>query len=220
MNESDQLRKRLLQDSLATLEVRRWLTNLRESRFIHGSKDSHAENAFSKLLDYGLNCANPAFAESAEHLLDYTLQIWDSHVLLPFLVRAGYNDHPRVIELFMNRFEKLQKTVKRGSFDFYLSSEDAAGVPKAWQGKPLYRDEFGHQEGYPLPTCYDFYTLVYCPPKSWIFLLYLRLLFLLSVRRVFSPQWADMDGKKPGDAAMRQDGYSLPVKLLLDWCCF
>jgi hypothetical protein len=41
-------------------------------------------------------------------------------------------------------------------------------VPKAWQGKPIYRDEFGHQEGYPLPTCYDFYTLAYCPPMPGI----------------------------------------------------
>jgi hypothetical protein len=163
MNVSDQERKRLLRDSLATPEVQRWLTNLRESRSIHGSQDTHAENALSKLLDYGLNCADPAFAESAEQLLDCPLQTWDPFVLLPFLVRAGYSDHPRVKELFTRRIEKLQRTAQRGSFDFYLSSEESSRVPKAWKGKPIYRDEFGHQEGYPLPTCYDFYTLADSP---------------------------------------------------------
>ena len=163
MNVSDQVRKRLLSDSLTTPEAQCWLTNLSESRSIHGSQDTHAENAFSKLLDYGLNCANPAFAGSAKHLLDFPFQIWDSLVLLPFLIRAGYTGNPRVIELLSSRFEKLHQTVQRGCFDFYLSAEEALGVPKAWQGKPIYRDEFGHQEGYPLPTCYDFYTLAYCP---------------------------------------------------------
>ena len=168
MDVSDQERKRLLHNSLTTSEVQRWLANLKESRFIHGSQDTHAENAFSKLLDYGFNCTDPVFAESAEHLLDCPFQLWDSIVLLPFLVRAGYTDHPRVQELLTSRFEKLHQTVQRGCFDFYLSSEEASGVPKAWQGKPIYRDEFGHQEGYPLPTCYDFYTLAYCPSMQSI----------------------------------------------------
>jgi hypothetical protein len=168
MNVSDQERERLLSDTLATPEVQRWLTNLGESRFIHGSQDIHAENAFSKLLDYGINCSNPAFVKSAEHLLDCPLQTWDPFVLLPFLVRAGFSDHPRVKELFTSRIEKLRRTVQRGNFDFYLSSEEASRVPKAWLGKPIYRDEFGHQEGYPLPTCYDLYTLAYCPSRLGI----------------------------------------------------
>jgi hypothetical protein len=96
MDVSDQERKRLLSEALATPEVRRWLSNLRESRSIHGSKDTHAENALSQLLDYGLNGADPAFAESAEHLFDGPLQLWYSLVLLPFLVRAGYTANPRV----------------------------------------------------------------------------------------------------------------------------
>jgi hypothetical protein len=166
MDVSAQERARLLSDSLATPEVQRWLTNLHESRAIHGSKDTHAENALSKLLDYGLDRSIPAFAESAEHLLNCPLQLWDSLVLLPFLVRAGYTDPPRIAQWLTDRFEKLNQTALRGSFDFYLSAEEACGVPKAWQGKPVYRDEFGHQAGYALPTCYDFYTLAYCPSTT------------------------------------------------------
>jgi len=158
-----QERTRLLGASLATPEVQRWLANLRASRSIHGSTDTHAENALSKLLDYGLDCSIPAFARSAEHLLDFPLSQWDPFVLLPFLVRAGYTGKPRVMELLTSRLEKLHPTARLGSFDFYLSAEEASRVPKAWRGKPIYRDEFGHQAGYPLPTCYDFYALAYCP---------------------------------------------------------
>jgi hypothetical protein len=168
MDVSAQERKRLLGDSLATPEVQRWLANLRASRSIHGSTDTHAENALSKLLDYGLDCAVPAFAGSAGHVLDCPLQLWDPFVLLPFLVRAGYTDKSRVMEWLPSRLERLHHTAQRGSFDFYLSAEQASHVPKAWRGKPIYRDEFGHQAGYPLPTCYDFYTLAYCPSMPGI----------------------------------------------------
>jgi len=168
MDVSAQERERLLNASLATPEVQRWLANLRQSRSIHGSTDTHAENALSKLLDYGLNCAVPAFAGSAEHVLDCPLQMWDSFVLLPFLIRAGYTGHPRLMDWLPSRLEKLHHTAQRGIFDFYLSSEEAARVPKAWRGKPVYRDEFGHQAGYPLPTCYDFYALAYCPSMPGI----------------------------------------------------
>jgi hypothetical protein len=168
MDVSDQERKHLLSDALATPEVQRWLANLRQSRSIHGSTDTHAENALSKLLDYGLNCAVPAFAGCAEQLLDCPLQMWDAFVLLPFLIRAGYTGNPRVMEWLPSRLEKLHQTAQRGSFDFYLSSAEASRVPKAWRGKPIYRDESGHQAGYPLPTCYDFYALAYCPSMPGI----------------------------------------------------
>jgi hypothetical protein len=156
-------REQLLQDALATPEVQRWLDNLRRSPSIHGSKDTNAENPLAKLLDYGMNRAVPAFDQSVQALLNIPWKSWDDLILYPFLLRAGYADHPRVAECLAKRIELLYQTALRGDFDFYLSPAEATGVPKAWQGKPIYRDIFGSAAGYSLPTCYDFYALAYCP---------------------------------------------------------
>jgi hypothetical protein len=163
MDPSPRERAKLLRESLASPQVQRWLRNLRQARAIHGSKDTNAENALAKLLDYGLDGTVPVFAQSIKNLLDRPLQMWDSFVLPPFLLRAGYTDHPAVDQWLKTRLEILYQTTQLGSFDFYLSSKQAAKVPGAWRGKPIYSDEFGHQAGYPLPTCYDFYALAYCP---------------------------------------------------------
>jgi GNAT superfamily N-acetyltransferase len=163
MDLSVQERARLLGESLATPEVQRWLKNLGQATAVHGSTDGHAENALAKLLDYGHHRGIPEFAMSAERLLALPLQAWDPLVLLPFLLRAGYTHHPRVRAWLAARVETLVETAQRGSFDFYLDPEEASSVPKAWRGKPIYRDEFGHAGGYALPTCYDFYALAYCP---------------------------------------------------------
>ena len=48
----------LLDSVIATDEVQRWLGNL-GGRQIHGSKDTCAENAMAKLVEYGLRAGNP-----------------------------------------------------------------------------------------------------------------------------------------------------------------
>jgi len=161
-------RKHLLQDSLATAEVQRWLDNLSRSRTIHGSKDTNAENPLAKLLEYGLNRDVPAFDERLQSLLNNAWQTWDNLIMYPFLIRAGYSDHPRVAGYLKKRIEILNQTAQAGNFDFYLSTAEASYVPKAWQGKPIYRDVLGHEAGYALPTCYDFYAMAYCPFISGI----------------------------------------------------
>jgi hypothetical protein len=163
MDVSSEEKAQLLRASLATNEVQYWLDNLGRARNIHGSKDTDAENSLSKLLDFGFDCTVPAFAKSIKHLFGQPMQMWDSFVLLPFLIRAGFYDDPLIFEWLKNRIEVLYQTVQRGVFDFYLSPAEACSVPKAWKGKSIYRDEFGHESGYPLPTCYDFYALSYCP---------------------------------------------------------
>jgi hypothetical protein len=156
-------RARLLRESLSTPEVRCWLDRLGRARNIHGSRDTDAENALAKLLDYGIDRAVPAFAGRVRPLLRRPLRAWGPLVLSPFLVRAGYAGTPWVREWLTGRIEKLYQTALRGSFDLYLPPREAAAVPKAWRGKPIYRDEFGHESGYALPTSYDFYALAYCP---------------------------------------------------------
>jgi hypothetical protein len=91
---------------------------------------------------------------------------YDPLVLYPFLVRAGYADHERVAAWLAQRVESLYRTARRGDFDLYLSAEEAADVPKAWRGKPIYKADYGFDPDpvYALPSCYDFYALAYCPP--------------------------------------------------------
>lgn len=162
------LRQELLAEAMATPEVRRWLDLLGQARNIHGSRDTDAENALAKLLDYGLDRSVAPFDAAVQSLLRGGLKTWDPLVLNPFLIRAGYLDHPIVRDWIEHRLEKLYDTAKSGGYDFYLGPEEAAAVPKAWRGKPIYKDSFGHESGYPLPTCYDFYAMAYCPPMQGI----------------------------------------------------
>jgi hypothetical protein len=165
MDLPEQTQAKLLKAALATTEMQRWLDYLENARQVHGSPDHMAENALAKLLDYGLDRRVPAFDHGVKHLLDQPLQQWDPLVLLPFLLRAGYTHHPYVQQWLTDRVEKLYDTAEQCSYDFYLDSEEASKVPKAWRGKPIYRDRFGHAAGYALPTSYDFYALAYCPPS-------------------------------------------------------
>ena len=165
---SEREKERLYQDMLESPEVHRWLANLQQARSIHGSKDTNAENPLAKLLDYGLTCHHPTLADKFDQFLNCPLSTWDPLVFLPFLLRAGYSQHSLVNEWVKTRIERLYATAKQGSYDFYLSAEEARGVPQAWRGKPIYRDEIGHMGGYSLPTSYDFYALAYCPPVAGI----------------------------------------------------
>jgi hypothetical protein len=154
-------RTRLFRQASATAEARYWLDCLGRARNIHGSQDTDAENALAKLLDYGFDASVPTFAGSIRHLLERPYRIWEPLVLFPFLLRARVEGDPRLRDWLENRLEKLYQTARHGSYDFYLNPDEAALVPKAWRGKPIYRDEYGHQAEYPLPTCYDLYALAY-----------------------------------------------------------
>lgn len=163
-------RAQLLRDALATPEMQRWLNILGHNRGIHGSQDEAAENALAKLLDYGLTRHVPELDERVQPLLkrQYEPSSYDPLILYPFLLCAGYADHPLVAQKLAERIELLYRTAQRGDYDFYISAAEAAGVPKAWQGKPIYKDAFGSAADYALPTCYDFYAMAYCPPVAGI----------------------------------------------------
>jgi hypothetical protein len=118
----------------------------------------------ARLLDFGLRRGIPEFDEGVRPFMEDVPHTWvDSFILYPFMLRAGYADLPWVAVRLAERIETLYQTAQSGDFDFYLDAQQAAGVPKAWRDKPIYRDRFGHEGGYALPTCYDFYALAYCP---------------------------------------------------------
>jgi hypothetical protein len=161
MGVTGQERQLLLEESLETADVQRWLDLLRNATSIHGRTDLHAENPLAKLLQYGFERSVPEFDEGVRHVLSLPLERWEALVLMPFLLRAGYGDEMCVREWYGERMETLYTTACRGSYDFFLGEEEVGRVPKPWRGKAIYRDEFGHAAGYALPTCYDFYALAH-----------------------------------------------------------
>ncbi|MBN1400152.1 MAG: hypothetical protein JXA74_04900 [Anaerolineae bacterium] len=149
---------------LATDEVQRWLANLGGGQ-VHGSKDTCAENPMAKLVEYGLRAGEPALDAK---MLPYAQRVgryepsWGSIVVAPFLIAAGYDDHPAVRSWWLERLETLYRTALRRDYDLYAPPEVAAQVPKAWRGKPIYKLEY--TEGpWRLPTCYDLYAMAHWP---------------------------------------------------------
>ena len=156
-------RAQLERDLLACPEVKRWLTNLGQGP-IHHSRDTSAENALGKLLEYGLRSDVADLDEKVQPFFARYGDFDDALVLTPCLVRAGYSRHPVVVEWFTRRIAALHRTAQRGAFDFCLNEAEAADVPKAWRGKPIYRAESNPVGAdCPLPTCFDFYALAYWP---------------------------------------------------------
>ena len=147
---------------LASDEVQRWLANL-GGREVHCSKDTCAENAMAKLVAYGLRAGEPALDAK---MLPYAAQVglydpdWVSMITVPFLVAAGYADHPRVRAWFLERLEVLYRTALRRDYELYGPPELAAKVPKAWRGKPIYKPEY-HNGPYRLPSCHELYAMAH-----------------------------------------------------------
>jgi hypothetical protein len=156
--------EQLRQEAAAAPETLRWLGNLRCSTNVHGSRDVDGENALAKLLEYGFDRSLPAFDAGVQSLLENRIeQPWDRYILPPFLIHAGYIEHPLARDWFDQRIDTLYQNALKGNYDFYLDPAEAVCAPPAWRGKPIYRDEVGHEAAYPIPTCYDLYALAYCP---------------------------------------------------------
>jgi hypothetical protein len=152
---------------LATSEVRRWLDNLGGGG-IHGSKDTDAENAMAKLVEFGLRAGIPELDDKmrpyAEKVGKYRPP-WLSDTIAPFLVAAGYADHKAVQKWFRERLDALYQIACKQDYDLYLSPEEADRVPKAWQGKTIYRSRYLSGESVLLPSCRDLYALAHWPHK-------------------------------------------------------
>jgi len=146
---------RLKTELLATEEVRRWLANLGR-KAVHGSTDTHAENAMAKLVEYGLRAG---ISEFDEKMLPYAETGGDFADC--FLIAAGYATHEAVAARFRKRLSAVHRTAIKASYDFYLPPEEARLVPKAWRGKPIYRPEFGWNANLPVPSCCDLYAMAH-----------------------------------------------------------
>jgi hypothetical protein len=154
----------LLAQVLATDEVRRWLSNL-GGRSVHGSKDADAENAMAKLVEFGLRAGMP---ELDARMLPYAERMgpgrWDvvSDTVGPLLIAAGYAGHEKVRAWFLERLDALHRVAEQGTYEFYMSPDEAERVPKAWRGKRIYKLEYS-MGPLRLPSCYDLYAMAHWP---------------------------------------------------------
>jgi hypothetical protein len=140
---------------------------------VHSSKDTAAENAMAKLLEYGLRAGVPSFDEKMLPYCDCGeggRYHRSALYLVPFLIRGGYWREAAVNEWFMRRLQALHRTAKRREFKVHLDDNETEGVPKAWIGKPVYKPEFSRTGDeypeYPLPTCWDFYAMAHFPKSD------------------------------------------------------
>jgi hypothetical protein len=158
---------------LESAEVGRWLDNLGGTN-VHGSKDTDAENAMAKLIEYGL-CAG--MAEFDAKMLPYVERMvagkqgidGQSFVSLmagPFLIAAGYTKHPAVRAYFRHRLAILYEMASKRDYDLYITPEVKNRVPSAWRDKPVYKPEYYADRVVRLPSCYDLYALAHWPAES------------------------------------------------------
>jgi hypothetical protein len=134
--------------------------------------DSSAENVMAKLAEYGLKSG---MADLDEHLLPYCAvgegEDYHDHalILVPFLVRLGYDSEPRIANWMAKRIEVLYKLAISENYDLYMSESERQCLPANQRTlhenpKLFYQQRFERRWGIlGLPTCYDLYALAYLP---------------------------------------------------------
>jgi hypothetical protein len=85
---------------------------------------------------------------------------------VPFLVAAGYAEHPNVQGHFLRRIEILHETSLSGDYDIYVPPEQKHFVPSQWRNKPVYKAKYYEDKVPRLPMCYDLYAMANWPTHS------------------------------------------------------
>ena len=144
---------------------------------VHGSKAECLENVFGKLAEFGLRAGLPALDERALPLMaifcwqpdwDTTAvyqHAWENLTKTVFawgLLRLGYSPDPAMKAAIRSHLRDCWKIARDQVFDIYASPAELAGLPKAWLGKPILRQEV--MRSYWLPTIQDVFLFANLPP--------------------------------------------------------
>ena len=144
---------------------------------VHGSKDTQLENVLGKLAEFGLCAGMPALDQRMAPLPSIFhwqggwkedalyRSTWESLVKCIFawgLLRTGYQPGGAMQEYLYKHLERVYKIARDQVYDLYASGSELAGLPKAWGGKPILRQEI--MSHYHLPLIHDIYLLAYFPP--------------------------------------------------------
>ncbi len=151
----------LLQEVVSHPDVQNWL-QLLGSRYVHGSKDTNAENPMAKLYEFGLR---KGYAPLDDKCYPYIENLTKTNYdwippEVPFLIALGYTDEPIIRDIFITHLHKLEKTAQQSDFHFQMPQEETKALPKTWRDKKVYKKEYGCPNTLlPLPSIYDLIAL-------------------------------------------------------------
>lgn len=142
---------------------------------VHGSKAACLENVYGKLAEFGLRAGMPEldcrprptviFRWKPDWKEDSTfLNAWEALVKSVFawgLLRLGYPIDGYMQDFLIQHLETCHKIARDQVFDIYASGEELVGLPKAWAGKPIMKQEV--MANYWLPYIHDLYVFAYFP---------------------------------------------------------
>ena len=143
---------------------------------VHGSKDACLENVLGKLGEFGLRAGLPELDESALPLMhifrwkanwksDATYQnAWETLTKSVFawgLLRLGYQPDDPMREYILAHLDICHKIARDQVYDIYADEEELVGLPKAWIGKPIIKQEV--MANYWLPYIHDLYVFAHLP---------------------------------------------------------
>jgi hypothetical protein len=143
---------------------------------VHGSKKNCLENVLGKLSEFGL-CAGMAgldervlplfriFRWKADWKSDDTFQnAGETLVKSVFawgLLRMGYTPDSAMQDFLLEHLRNCHKIAHDQVFDIYADEAELVGLPKAWAGKPIIKQEV--MANYWLPYIHDLYVFTNFP---------------------------------------------------------
>ncbi len=147
----------------------------RLGQMVHGAKAGCLENVFGKLAELGLRAGMP---ELDRRPLPFALfrwrpvwqaagmyqNAWETLVKSIFawgLLRLGYMPDAPMADYLLEHLDVCHKAARDRVYDIYAGEAEAAGLPKAWAGKPILRQEV--MENYWLPYIHDLYVFAHFP---------------------------------------------------------
>jgi len=145
---------------------------------VHGSKAACLENVFGKLAEYGLRAGMPGLDERALPLMRIFRwhperkndviygNAWETLVKSVFawgLLRLGYPTDGSMAEFLHSHLRACHKIARDRVYDIYADEAELSGLPKAWAGKPIIKQEV--MANYWLPYIHDLYVFAHLPPS-------------------------------------------------------
>lgn len=156
---------RLRKDLLDCILVKKWLQNLIDAQYIHGSFDTCLENAMGKLIEFGMDVSFSPIAEAIKRRHDRWHELAKEDrlakkfylmLLGSLLLRLGLRDSE--IENFVRqRLSDLVEFLEYCPNEFYMNDEEKLEnrVPKNVREKPFIRREFIRDSELMLPQIDD-----------------------------------------------------------------
>lgn len=143
---------------------------------VHGGPDRCLENVLGKLSEFGLWEGASTLDEKMLPLMNifrwggdwerdvFYQYAWEDLVKSIFawgLLRMGYRPDEHMKTYLRQHLENVHKIARDKVFDIYADPAELVGLPKAWVGKKVMKQEI--MANYHLPSIHDMYVLAHYP---------------------------------------------------------